>query len=75
MVPTAAVKVETGAVDTVVVSISPPVRGAIAYGGSNRPKRPHALHGYAHERTLLGAAKIGSQRESTMVAIAEGFAV
>lgn len=33
------------------------------------------MHGYAHELTCSGAARMGSQRESTMVAIAEGSAV
>lgn len=59
----------------VAVPVSPPVIVGTAYGGSNRPNRPQALHGYAHELTCLGAARIGSHRESTMVAIAEGSAV
>jgi hypothetical protein len=46
----------------------------IAYGGSNRPNRPQALHGYAHELTCFGAARIGSQCGS-MLAIPEGSAV
>jgi len=59
----------------VVVSTRLPVRVGTAYGGSKRPNRPQALHGYAHELTCFGAARTGSHRESTMVAIAEGSAV
>lgn len=58
-----------------VGSTKPPVSVGTAYGGSNSPNRPHALHGYAHWRTCSGAASTGSQRESTMVAMAVGSAV
>jgi len=63
----------TGA--TADVSMRPPVMVGTAYGGSKRPNRPQALHGYAHELTCFGAARMGSHRESTMVAMAEGSAV
>lgn len=59
----------------VVVSTRGPVMVGTAYGGSKRPKRPQALHGCAHETTCFGAARIGSHRESTMLAIAVGSAV
>jgi len=72
-VGTGSAVVSTGAV--VVVSMSPPVMVGTAYGGSKRPNRPQALHGYAHELTCFGAARMGSHRESTMVAIAEASAV
>ena len=67
----------TGGGGTVVVvgSIKLPVIVGTAYGGSKRPNRPQALHGYAHDRTWLGAARMGSQRASTMVAMAVGSAV
>ena len=58
-----------------VGSTNPPVSVGTAYGGSNKPNRPHALHGYAHSRTCVGAASTGSHRESTMVAMAVGSAV
>lgn len=49
-------------VATVVVGITRgPVSVGAAYGGSNRPNCPHALHGYAHDLTSLGAARIGLQ--------------
>lgn len=60
---------------TVVGSMRLPVSVGIAYGGSKRPKRPQALHGYAHELTCFGAARMGSQAASTMVTIAVGSAV
>lgn len=53
----------------------PPVRVGTAYGGSKRPNLPQALHGAAHALTCCGAARMGSHRESTMVAMAEGSAV
>lgn len=64
-----------GATVAVVGSMRRPVRVGTAYGGSKRPKRPQALHGYAHDLTCVGAARTGSQRESTIVAIAVGSAV
>lgn len=70
-----AVIVTGGAVTTVVGMTRLPVIVGTAYGGSNRPNLPQALHGYAQERTWLGAASMGSQRESTMVAMAVGSAV
>lgn len=70
-----AVMVTGGSVTTVVGITRLPVIVGTAYGGSKRPKRPHALHGYAQDRTWVGAASMGSQRESTMVAIAVGSAV
>lgn len=63
----------TGA--AVDVGARPPVIVGIAYGGSKSPKWPQALHGYAHELTCRGAARIGSQLGSTKVAIAVGSAV
>ena len=75
VIVTGAAVVVTGAGASVVVSMRLPVRVGIAYGGSKRPNRPQALHGYAHELTCFGAARMGSHRESTMVAIAEGSAV
>lgn len=32
----------------IVVSMKPPPRGGIAYGGSKSPNLPQALHGNAH---------------------------
>ena len=69
------VVIGAGVAVVVVGSIRPPVTVGTAYGGSNRPNRPQALHGYAHELTCFGAARMGSQRESTMVAMAVGSAV
>lgn len=40
----------------------PPESGATAYGGSNKPNPPHALHGDAHALTGSGAARIGLHR-------------
>jgi hypothetical protein len=80
-IPVGAVEVGVGAIvittgiGVVVVGTRPPVMVGIAYGGSNRPNLPQALQGYAHELTCFGAAKIGSQRESARVAIADGSAV
>lgn len=45
----------------VVTGTKPPVSGSTAYGGSNNPKLPHALHGEAHDLTGSGATSIGSQ--------------
>lgn len=59
----------------VVVGTRGPVTVGTAYGGSKRPNRPQALHGYAHDLTCGGAARMGSHRGSTIVAIAEGAAV
>lgn len=64
-----------GGTVVVVGPIRLPVMVGMAYGGSNRPKRPQALQGYAHDLTSVGAASTGSQRESTMVTIAVGSAV
>jgi hypothetical protein len=51
----------------------PPVSVGMAYGGSNRPNRPHALHGEAQDLTVCGAARIGLQRPSgAAVAMYEG---
>lgn len=51
-----------------------PVSVGTAYGGSNRPNRPHALQGQAHDLTSFGAASTGLQRESS-VAIPVGSTV
>lgn len=68
----AAVVVVTVAAAVVVVSIKPPVMVGIAYGGSKRPNRPQALQGQAQDLTSLGAARMGSHRESVSVAMAVG---
>ena len=65
---------------TVVVvgsgSKRPPLRVGTAYGGSKRPKRPQALQGEAHDLTVGGAARIGSQcPPGIIVAISVGPAV
>jgi hypothetical protein len=68
----AADKVET----VVVTGTKPPVSGSTAYGGSNIPKLPHALHGKAHDLTGSGATRIGSQRPlGAAVAMTEGASV
>lgn len=70
-----AVVVWIGSAVVVLGSMSPPGRVGTAYGGSKRPSRPQALQGDAHELTCGGAARIGSQCGSTMVAMADGSAV
>ena len=70
------IAVDDGMPSSVVVvgtTTSGPVSVGAAYGGSNKPNRPHALHGYAQELTCLGAARTGLQRGSgAMVAMAPG---
>lgn len=57
-----------GVIDSVTVVVvtgawtKPPERGATAYGGSNRPNPPQALHGDAQALTGSGATRIGLQR-------------
>lgn len=58
----------------IVVCTRGPVRVGTAYGGSKRPNRPQALHGYAQELTCLGAAKMGLH-DWGRVAIAVGSTV
>lgn len=54
----------------------PPVSGGTAYGGSNSPNAPHALHGEAQDLTGSGATRIGSHRPSgAAVAITEAASV
>lgn len=60
---TALVTVTGGGTAVVVVPSSPPGSVGTAYGGSNMPNGPHALHGHAHSRMRIGAARIGSHRE------------
>ena len=65
--------VDSADVIVVVVSMRPPPRVGTAYGGSKRPNRPHALHGEAHDLTVLGATRIGSHLPSGfIVAISVG---
>ena len=68
--------VADGVATVVVTGTKPPVSGPTAYGGSNNPKLPHALHGEAHDLTGSGATRIGSQRAlGAAVAITEGASV
>lgn len=54
----------------------PPCSGGTAYGGSNSPNPPHALHGKAQDLTRSGATRIGSHLPSgAAVAITEAASV
>lgn len=68
--------VADGVATVVVTGTKPPVSGSTAYGGSNIPKLPHALHGEAHDLTGSGATSIGSQRAlGAAVSITAGASV
>ncbi len=75
-VPSTVVVVCTRAVVGLRRGTTLPVTVGMAYGGSNKPNLPQALHGDAQAWSLVGAARMGSQGPpATVVTSADCSAV